>query len=152
MRGARERARVAKDAAQTAYGVGLEGGVELREDGSVWLIGIAAVWDRRDTLFWAEGPKMELPPRLYAPLAEGQELGPLVDDLSGLTDSKSGIGAIGWFTGGLVPRERLWVVTLACAVGPLFRPEAYLETDPLARREPQNLSPRSPNLGEPRGS
>lgn len=124
-RGALERARGVQAVTGARYGVGLEGGVELAPDGTAWLIGMATVISDTGLHLESEGPRMPLPPCLYEDLVGGKELGPLIDVLSGVHESKTGMGAVGWLTGGLVPRETLWLVTLACALGPLFRPEVY---------------------------
>lgn len=128
-RGAEERARGARREADARFGVGLEGGVDLYPDGSVWLIGAAVVEDTQGRILWAAGPRMRLPPSLYRPLVAGRELGPLMEAQSGPESAKTGPGAIGYLTGGLVPREALWVITLSCAVGPLFWPDLYGSSD-----------------------
>jgi inosine/xanthosine triphosphatase len=116
------RARAADGA---RFGVGLEGGVELLPDGRGYLIGVAVIV-REDGVRWeAVGPRLWLPPAAVDAVRHGEELGPVIDRLSGLEEAKTGIGAIGWLTGGLVDREQSWVVTLACAAAPLFHPYLY---------------------------
>lgn len=123
--GAENRAYRALETTGARYGVGLEGGVDLLEDGTAWLTGVAAVTDREGRLLWAVGPRLYLPPAVTEAISAGEELGPVMDRLSGVQDSKTGVGAIGWLTGSLVDREQSWVVTLACAVAPLLHPGEY---------------------------
>jgi inosine/xanthosine triphosphatase len=125
--GAENRAHRARTTSGARYGVGLEGGVDLWPDGSAWLTGVAAVETDDGRLLWALGPQMRLPPPAAEALAAGGELGPIIDGLSGLQEAKAGIGAIGWLTGGLVPRQQSWIVALACAVAPLFHPDLYAQ-------------------------
>jgi inosine/xanthosine triphosphatase len=123
--GATTRARNALAAARAAIGVGLEGGVELHRDGSGWLVGAAVILTADGRALGAWGPKLWLPPAAVEAVRAGEELGPVIDRLSGLTEAKAGIGAIGWLTAGLVTREASWVVALACAAAPLFHPTLY---------------------------
>lgn len=121
--GAITRAELAAQALGTAYGVGLEGGVVF-EAARGWLMGVAAVATPRGPLV-ARGATILLPPVVARRVAEGEELGPVVDSLTGLTESKTGMGAVGWLTNGLLVREQTWVDTLARAAAPLMVPEWY---------------------------
>ena len=124
-RGAENRARNALTATRARYGVGLEGGVDLAEDGTGWLIGAAVIVAEDSGRWHAWGPRLLLPAAAVDAIREGEELGPVIDRLSGLTEAKAGIGAIGWLTGGLVSRESSWVTALACAAAPLFHAALY---------------------------
>jgi inosine/xanthosine triphosphatase len=121
--GAVTRAETAAAALDTPYGVGLEGGVVF-EGERAWLMGVAAVASPRGPLL-ARGATVLLPPVVARRVADGEELGPVVDSLTGLTDAKTGMGAVGWLTRGLLVREQTWVDTLARAAVPLLRPEWY---------------------------
>ena len=122
-RGAFNRAEAARQALGAGWGVGLEGGVVLTEEGG-WLMGVAAVVARSGR-WHARGGTVLLPPRVAERVRAGEELGPVVDDITGLHEAKTGMGAIGWLTGGLVLREASWVDTLARAMAPLVHPEWY---------------------------
>jgi inosine/xanthosine triphosphatase len=122
--GAINRARSARAQTGARYGVGLEGGAELLPDGTAWLIGVAVIADET-RLLTAVGPRLWLPPKAAEALRAGEELGPIIDRLSGMAEAKTGIGAIGWLTDNLVERQASWVVTLACAAAPLFHPDLY---------------------------
>jgi inosine/xanthosine triphosphatase len=129
-RGALQRGQHARARARSQFGVGvgvgvgMEGGVDITPDGRGWLIGIAAIVEA-DRVLIGHGPRLLLPPEAVAAVVAGEELGPVIDRLSGLTEAKAGIGAIGWLTGGLVSREASWVVALAAAAAPLFHPGFY---------------------------
>lgn len=122
-RGAVNRAEAARLALGGAWGVGLEGGVVLTQDGG-WLMGVAAVV-APSGCWRARSGTVLLPPVVVERVRAGEELGPVVDDLTGLQEAKTGMGAIGWLTGGLVLREASWVDTVARAMAPVVHPEWY---------------------------
>lgn len=123
--GARARALMALAAVPAAdFGVGLEGGVvDLDED--VFTVAWCAVIDRKGRLGWGGGAMVALPPTVVAALRAGAELGPAMDRLSGLTDSKRQMGAIGLLTDGLSDRQTAYSQLVAMAFAPWRRPEWY---------------------------
>jgi len=125
-RGALTRAHAARSARDTDYGVGMEGGVRFDPDDpdTAWLIGVAAVATAAH-VWWATAGSLLLPPAVARRVAAGEELGPVIDDITGLADAKTSLGAVGWLTGGLLWREHSWVDTLARTVAPLVHPEWY---------------------------
>lgn len=106
------------------WGVGLEGGVVF-EDEVVWLTGAVAVvaGGGRSSLAWS--PRCPLPPGVVAALRAGGELGPIMDELTGVADSKKKLGAIGYLTNGLARRSLSWEIAFACALAPFLHPELY---------------------------
>jgi inosine/xanthosine triphosphatase len=120
--GARNRARAALAAVTGArMGVGLEGGVD--PDGS--LINSVALVEAggRENLTW--GVRFPLPPSVVARVLRGEELGPVMDEVSGKTESKKHLGAVGILTNGLFTRAEMWQGPLACALMPFLHPELY---------------------------
>lgn len=124
--GAVTRAQAARSAKDAQYGVGMEGGVVLlpTDPDTAWLVGVAAVATSTG-LWWASSGTLLLPPAVARRVAAGEELGPIVDDITGLYEAKTSMGAVGWLTGGLLWREHSWVDTLARTVAPLVHPEWY---------------------------
>lgn len=123
-RGAEQRARGALAAVAGArFGIGLEGGVEP-ESGD--LINCCAVAGP-DRLTHAWGVRFALPPAVAAAVRAGAELGPVMDELSGIPASKRKLGAVGILTNGLLTREQMWQPALACALAPHLHPELYPE-------------------------
>ncbi|NLG78624.1 MAG: inosine/xanthosine triphosphatase [Firmicutes bacterium] len=113
-------------------GVGLEGGVAFESGGEgdggereAHLIGWCAIITRDGVLSVARGASMPLPPAVGREIAAGRELGPVMDELTGVHNSKQKLGAIGYFTCGLLPREKSWEYTITCALVKLLRPEHY---------------------------
>lgn len=120
--GARQRARAALAAVPGArLGVGLEGGVD--EEGH--LVNCVAVVEAggREHLAW--GVRFPLPPAVVARVRAGEELGPVMDALTGRTESKKSLGAVGILTDGIFTRGDMWQGPLACALAPLLHPELY---------------------------
>ena len=107
-----------------AWGVGLEGGVEF-EGEIAWLTGAVAIRasDGRASLGWS--PRVALPPPIAQALLAGSELGPIMDEITGVADSKKKLGAIGYLTSSLVPRGLSWEIAFACALAPFLHPELY---------------------------
>lgn len=106
------------------WGVGLEGGVVF-EDEVAWLTGAVAVVTNTGQSSLAWSPRCPLPPGVAAELRAGGELGPIMDKLSGVSDSKKKLGATGYLTNGLAPRGLFWEVTFACALAPFLHPALY---------------------------
>lgn len=107
-------------------GVGLEGGVAF-EAGEACLIGWCAIATRDGVLSVSHGASMPLPPSVARDVAAGRELGPVMDELTAVHNSKRGLGAVGYFTCGLLPRQKSWEYTVTCALVKLLRPELYAE-------------------------
>ncbi len=127
-RGARARAAAALAACAgtevsdgAAIGIGLEGGVD--EEG--WLINAVAVIGKGGRANLAWGVRFPLPPAVARRVLAGEELGPVMDALSGLEQSKKKLGAVGILTKGLLTRSELWQGPLACALAPFLHPELY---------------------------
>ena len=122
--GALERARKALIATGAEIAFGLEGGVEL--DGArVWLLSWVAAIDPAGREGYASGLRMLLPASLGAGLRAGEELGTLVDQLFGVTDSKTATGAIGLLTAGAVSRTDAFADLVAMSLAPWIHPDHY---------------------------
>lgn len=150
IRGAETRARralaaVPDDGDEYDLGVGIEGGVadflpnpaarrELddgRADagadgtdggaGGTYLVMWAAVTDD-DRIGRGAGPSIRLPPTVERRVDEGEELGPVMDDVLGENDVAKREGAAGAFTNGRVDRETALATAVAGALGPFVSP------------------------------
>ena len=120
--GARNRARAALAAVPGArMGMGLEGGVD-REGSLINCVAVVTA-EGRENLAW--GVRFPLPPRVVARVLKGEELGPVMDEVSGRSESKKSLGAVGILTNGLFTRAEMWQGPLACALMPLLHPELY---------------------------
>jgi inosine/xanthosine triphosphatase len=106
------------------WSVGLEGGIDF-EGEIAWLTGVVAIVTERGRVSFAWSPRIALPPLVAEALRAGRELGPVMDELSGVTDSKKKLGALGFLTNGLAPRGVSWEMAFACALAPFLHPELY---------------------------
>lgn len=120
--GARQRARGALAGHPGAWlGIGLEGGV----DRAGHLLAACCIVDGtgRENAAW--GLRMPLPAHVARAVLAGEELGPLLERLSGRAGIRRGEGAVGLFTAGLIDRTRLWETAVAGALAPWLAPEWY---------------------------
>ncbi|PGF15566.1 inosine/xanthosine triphosphatase [Natrinema sp. CBA1119] len=124
VRGAENRARRALAATDADFGVGLEGGV-ARLEGSpgLSLIMWGAVTDG-DRTERGGGPTFRLPDTVAEQVADGSELGPVMDDLLGTEGVAESNGAAGALTAGLTDRTRALGQAVASSFGP-FVTEYY---------------------------
>lgn len=107
-----------------AYCVGLEGGMAAWH--GRWLsFGVLCIGDAAGRLGFGVSPMYELPPDIVAALADGEELGTVIDRLSGQHNSKQQGGAIGYLTRGRVDRRQLYAQGLEMALAPFLNPEMY---------------------------
>jgi inosine/xanthosine triphosphatase len=121
-RGARTRALGAlREVEGAALGMGLEGGVDAQGH----LINCVVVVDREGRENSAWGVRFALPPAVAQRVLAGEELGPVMDALTGLQQSKRTLGAVGILSNGLFTRAEMWQGPLACALIPFLHPELY---------------------------
>jgi non-canonical (house-cleaning) NTP pyrophosphatase len=109
-------------------GVGLEGGLDVREeDGGrrAFLMSWAYVSDGRRGAFGCGGA-VEVPAAVLGRVVdEGQELSAVMDALVGEDDTRSRQGAWGVFTRGLIDRTRSFEVALVNAMAPFYNQGTY---------------------------
>ncbi|MFC4549047.1 MULTISPECIES: inosine/xanthosine triphosphatase [Halorussus] len=116
--GAENRARNALDSGEYDLGVGLEGGVAEAEgvDG-LFLVMWAAATDG-ERVGRGAGPRLRLPDAIADRIRDGEELGPVMDDVLGEDDVAKKQGAAGALTAGIVDREGALADAVAGALGP----------------------------------
>ena len=122
IRGARARARAAREALDADAGIGIEGGVVAEPNGSVRTCAWAAIVTRDGREGVGGSLSMPLPARVAALVRDGMELGHAMDAVTGEHNVKQGLGAVGILTAGLVTRQQAYEVILAYAMGPLLTP------------------------------
>ena len=119
VRGAKNRARRALEAESADLGVGLEGGVAEVDGLEGWFLTMWAAVATGETVSVGAGPRLALPAEIAAAVADGRELGPLLDEVLGTEGLKRGRGAVGVFTGDRVTREDALRQAVAMALGPV---------------------------------
>ncbi len=128
MVGARNRARTLAargDAAGVGYHVGIEGGIVQLAD-RWFALGCMCVLDHRSREGYGTSPLFELPAGVVERLRAGEELGAVIDEMTGDTDTKRKGGAIGHFTRGVMDRKALYRAGLVVALVPFVNEELYL--------------------------
>lgn len=133
-RGARNRAERALSAGPYDLGVGLEGGVaavggsadESAAGGSpptrsddLYLIMWGAVTDG-DRWGVGAGPSYPLPASIAGRIRDGEELGPVMDDVLGASNVAENQGAAGALTAGRTSRTDALAAAVAAAAGPFL--------------------------------
>jgi inosine/xanthosine triphosphatase len=126
-RGALIRARAALEATNADLAIGLEGGVDTLPEGT-FVCGWVAVVDRSGRVGLGASGRILLPPTLARAIAQGEELGPAMDALSGQHETRRGPGTVGILTNGLVTRSQAFAMGVAYALAPFLHPEWYPET------------------------
>jgi len=105
--------------------VGLEGGV-IHHISRWFVFGAVCILDSVDTTGFATTPQFEIPYYLAERLRNGIELGELIDELRGESNTKQKDGAIGYFTRGAMTRKDLYVSGLISALVPFLNRDIYI--------------------------
>jgi inosine/xanthosine triphosphatase len=106
------------------YCAGLEGGI-AQLYGRWFAFGVLCVADAAGRLGFGVSPLFELPPGITGDLLAGEELGHVVDRLSGQHNTKQKGGAIAFLTQERVGRRQLYSQGLAMALVPFLNEELY---------------------------
>jgi len=116
--GAETRAERSYAAGDFDLGVGIEGGVaEFQAVDGLFLVMWAAVTDG-DTIGRGSGPSLRLPPNVARRIDDGEELGPVMDDLLGTDGIARDQGAAGVLTAEIIDRREALTTAVAGALGP----------------------------------
>ena len=119
-RGAVNRARDALARVREAtLGVGLEGGLVETEYG-VMSCAWCAVASRDGRLGIGGSVNFMLPATVAQRVRDGWELGPAMDALTGISDSKQKMGAVGIVTNGLLDRQTAYTQIVMLALAPFL--------------------------------
>jgi inosine/xanthosine triphosphatase len=122
--GAENRARNVLAAGEYDLGVGLEGGVaEIESAGGLFLVMWAAATDG-ERIGRGAGPRLRLPTSIASRVREGEELGPVMDDVLDMENVAEKQGAAGALTAHAIDREGALRQAVAGALGP-FVTELY---------------------------
>jgi inosine/xanthosine triphosphatase len=116
--GAETRARRTHDRGDFDLAVGIEGGVaEFEGVDGLFLVMWAAVTDGT-TIGRGSGPSLRLPNRVARRIEDGEELGPVMDDLLDTEGVARNQGAAGVLTGEIIDRRTALRAAVAGALGP----------------------------------
>lgn len=124
--GATNRARSAQQVSNADLGIGLEGSVADSPYG-MFVTGWAAVVDRSGTLGIGGSGRFLVPATIADGLRNGGELGTLMDQLVGQTNTKQRQGAVGILTGGMISRTEALASAVIFALTRFLNPAYYAE-------------------------
>lgn len=108
LQGAIERATLAVHEQQAHIGIGLEGGVFIAQDETIWLCNWGALVDRDGVVVVAGGARIPLPDEIGIQLKRGKELAEVIDEYANRRDVRSNEGAIGILTNGTLDRTNMY--------------------------------------------
>jgi inosine/xanthosine triphosphatase len=128
LRGARNRAQAALRVNRATLGIGFEGGL-VEVGGRVFTCAWCAVAREDGAMGMAGGAHLLLPPSVAVSVRAGSELGPTMDVLTGLHNTKEHQGAIGILTDGHLDRQSAYEHLLTLALAPLLTPAYYDQRD-----------------------
>ncbi len=124
IKGARARAEQAQKIAGADLGVGMEGGTTTIAEKHM-TAGWCAIYDGRGFTLGGGG-HLVLPPAVDFKISrQKKELGDAMDELTGGTNTKQKMGAIGILTKGLSNRQKAYESILIYALAPLRSPNLY---------------------------
>jgi inosine/xanthosine triphosphatase len=113
--GALNRAKAVLEDAD--LGVGLEGGVFVKDNGEVWSTVWAVVIDQKGNTFSSNGARFKVPKVIGEAIVGGGEMGPVMDKLMGGKDIKHKSGAIGVITKNFIDRTEEYTYIVKLALG-----------------------------------
>jgi len=124
LRGALNRAKAALQENGAALGVGLEGGL-VEVQGRIFTCAWCAVARSDGATGVAGGANLLLPATVADAVRRGAELGPTMDAVTGLANTKQHLGAIGILTQGYLDRQSAYEHILTLALARLLSPAHY---------------------------
>ncbi len=108
------------------FGVGLEGGITENKPFGHFNMPWCCVIDKKGHVGLGCGGAIEIPQNLMKQILEGnKELGEVMDEKTGIVNSKQKMGAIGILTGGLIDRQKAYEVMVIYALARFIKPEYY---------------------------
>ncbi len=122
--GARNRARELSHSYSADFYVGLEGGI-TNMFGKWFTFGVVCILDKNGKEGCATSSAFELPKSVVKDVLEGDELGVVMDRISGDHDSKKKGGAAGFFTRSAVSRKDVFSQATVLALAPFLRSELF---------------------------
>lgn len=108
--------------------VGIEGGVIVLNSRH-FALGVVYIEDSDGDSGWGTSPLFELPVSIVEELKRGKELGEVMDELTGVNDSKRKFGAVGYFTRGVVTRSDFYRAGIIMALIPLLSKNLYKDAE-----------------------
>lgn len=103
--------------AKPILGIGLEGGVFTDDDQQMWSTVWAVVVDSDGKVFEANGARVKVPATVAQIISQGEEMGPILQKLTGVTDVRKKQGMFGVITNNFVNRTEEYSALAKMALG-----------------------------------
>ena len=104
--------------------VGIEGGITKLY--SKWFtLGVGCVIDNQGRIGYGVSPYFELPENIVEQLLSGNELGEVMEKISGKDNIRQREGAIGFLSKGIMDRKNLYIHSLIVALVPFLNKDLY---------------------------
>lgn len=124
VKGAINRAKNILANTHADFGIGLEGGITKVKD-KYYNMPWCAVIDKNGRIGLGCGGAMEIPAYIISEILKGKELGQVMDEQTGIKNTKQKMGAIGILTGGLINRQGAYEIMVIYALSKFIKPEFY---------------------------
>ncbi len=106
------------------YFIGIEGGI-LKIFDKWFALGLMCILNKAGLAGYGTSPMFELPDFVIEKLLTGNELGKVMDEITGDENTKQKGGAIGFFTNGIMDRKELYVGGLIAALVPFNHEQLF---------------------------
>lgn len=131
LRGAENRAAILKELNKTErldadFFIGVEGGI-VEKYGRWFAFGGMCIMDIKGNKSFGTSAHFELPDEVTKRLLEREELGEVMDEIMRLKNTKQKMGAIGFFTKGIMNRKELYIPGIISALVPFNHPDMYFK-------------------------
>lgn len=107
----------AQEKSQSILGIGLEGGVFTDAQGQMWSTVWAVLVDSDGNQFEANGARVKVPQVVADAIRTGQEMGPIMQQLTGEHDVRKKQGMFGIITNNFVTRTEEYSTIAKMAIG-----------------------------------
>ncbi len=125
--GAKNRAvKLLEQNLEAEYFVGVEGGI-AKYFNRWFAFGCMYIVDKNGRDFFGTSPHFELPEKVVEKLLKGEELGDVIDKITGDKNSKQKGGAIGFLSNGVMDRKELYISGLINALVPFLNKNLYFK-------------------------
>ncbi|MFZ5946357.1 MAG: inosine/xanthosine triphosphatase [Stygiobacter sp.] len=108
------------------YFVGIEGGI-IKQFDKWFAFGCMCIIDEDKNCGFGLSPHFELPNGIVEKLLKGMELGNVMDEIQNEENTKQKLGAIGFFTNGIMNRKELYIEGLKVAVVPFLHKKMFFK-------------------------
>jgi len=124
IKGATHRAQKAINQTKADFGVGIEGGVRIIK-GSLFTTAWCVIINQKQQISLGGGLIMALPKKVANKILAGGELGPVMDEITGIEEVKKKMGAVGILTKNLINRTQAYESIISYALVKFLNPKIY---------------------------